>query len=132
MIYTPSDLESDKAILRYGATDEQYQTSLQRLNALDKLCKSPKCIWQEIERYFGEKPDKKCGYCSRCRYRKLGKARKQTKPTGIRIKIRVHLLLEYIYISEPVNRCVISCFPETSRRCCHEHKYRQNQMESGV
>ena len=76
LIYAPSDLESNKAILRYGATDEQYQTSLRRLNALDTLCNSHKCMWQEIERYFGEKPGKKCGHCSRCRYQKLAKARK--------------------------------------------------------
>lgn len=34
-------------------------------NALHGLVDSKKCLWCVIEKYFGEKPQKKC--CKRCR-----------------------------------------------------------------
>lgn len=36
-------------------------------NALHGLVDSKKCLWRVIEKYFGEKPQKKCEKCCRCR-----------------------------------------------------------------
>ena len=36
-------------------------------NALHGLVDSKKCLWRVIEKYFGEKPQKKCRNCCRCK-----------------------------------------------------------------
>ena len=36
-------------------------------NALHGLVDSKKCLWRVIEKYFGEKPQKKCEKCCRCK-----------------------------------------------------------------
>ena len=36
-------------------------------NALRGLVDSKKCLWRVIEKYFGEKPHKKCRKCCRCK-----------------------------------------------------------------
>ena len=36
-------------------------------NALRGLVDSKKCLWRIIEKYFGEKPRKKCRKCFRCK-----------------------------------------------------------------
>ncbi len=36
-------------------------------NALHGLVDSKKCLWCVIEKYFGEKPQKKCCKCCRCK-----------------------------------------------------------------
>ena len=36
-------------------------------NALHGLVDSKKCLWRVIEKYFGEKPQKKCCKCCRCK-----------------------------------------------------------------
>lgn len=36
-------------------------------NALHGLVDSKKCLWRVIEKYFGEKPRKKCHKCCRCK-----------------------------------------------------------------
>ena len=36
-------------------------------NALHGLVDSRKCLWRVIEKYFGEKPQKKCRKCCRCK-----------------------------------------------------------------
>ena len=36
-------------------------------NALHGLVDSKKCLWRVIEKYFGEKPQKKCRKCCRCK-----------------------------------------------------------------
>ena len=36
-------------------------------NALRGLVDSKKCLWRVIEKYFGEKPQKKCRKCCRCK-----------------------------------------------------------------
>lgn len=36
-------------------------------NALHGLVDSRKCLWRVIEKYFGEKPQKKCRKCCHCK-----------------------------------------------------------------
>lgn len=40
-------------------------------NALHGLVDSRKCLWRVIEKYFGEKPQKKCEKCCRCRQKSV-------------------------------------------------------------
>ena len=40
-------------------------------NALRGLVDSKKCLWRVIEKYFGEKPQKKCEKCCRCRQKSV-------------------------------------------------------------
>ena len=40
-------------------------------NALHGLVDSKKCLWRVIEKYFVEKPQKKCEKCCRCRQKSV-------------------------------------------------------------
>ncbi len=68
LFYANSDFTDNERILRRGNEEVVYQ-KLKRLRALQDLVKSNKCIWQGIERYFGQKKTKKCGHCCNCRWK---------------------------------------------------------------
>ncbi len=67
LVYSPSDFAANKATLCHGVPKKQRPAALARLNALQELAGSSKCLWQGIERYFGEKPKEKCKNCCNCR-----------------------------------------------------------------
>lgn len=67
LIYAPSDLAENKATLRHGLNEEQRNAAFMRLDALYHMVCSDKCLWREIERYFGEKRGKKCKKCCNCK-----------------------------------------------------------------
>lgn len=67
LIYAPCDYAANKALLSHSTKKKHRGEVLARLNALNELVKSERCIWKDIERYFGEKKHKKCGKCCRCR-----------------------------------------------------------------
>ena len=67
LIYAKSDFGRNKNILSRTGGKKAVRRKCKRLNALQKLLASDKCLWRGIERYFGEKPGKKCGKCCVCR-----------------------------------------------------------------
>lgn len=66
LLYTPGDYGRNKAILNHAANKKSARQGVKDLNSLAKLLKSKKCLWQQIERYFGEKSGKPCKKCCRC------------------------------------------------------------------
>ena len=67
LLYTAADVALNEKLLRQSENDDAVHRKLDGLYALKGLVESDKCIWKCIERYFGEKPDKKCGKCSHCK-----------------------------------------------------------------
>lgn len=69
LFYTKGDAGRNKNILSQG-NRKAAQRGIKGLNALKKLVSSKECLWRGIERYFGEKPGKRCKRCCRCRANK--------------------------------------------------------------
>ena len=67
LFFTKADFERNKRILSHSGGNKTIRRKLKRLNALHGLVDSKKCLWRVIEKYFGEKPQKKCEKCCRCR-----------------------------------------------------------------
>ena len=67
LFYTKSDFDRNKRILSQSGGRKAVARRLKRLNALHDLVSSHKCLWRIIEKYFGEKPQKKYHKCCRCR-----------------------------------------------------------------
>ena len=67
LFYAKSDFDRNKRILSQSGGRKAVQRRLKRLNALHNLVDSHKCLWRVIEKYFGEKPQKKCHKCCRCK-----------------------------------------------------------------
>ena len=67
LFFTKADFERNKRILSHSGGNKAIRRKLKRLNALHGLVDSKKCLWRVIEKYFGEKPQKKCEKCCRCR-----------------------------------------------------------------
>lgn len=63
LIYSPSDVASNKTILSLDAKKKAAAYSIKRLEALRKLISSDECLWKGIEKNFSEEPGKKCGKC---------------------------------------------------------------------
>lgn len=66
LFYTKGDYGRNKNILNQGSP-EAAQRGIKGLDALRKLVRSKKCLWRGIERYFDEKPGKRCKICCRCK-----------------------------------------------------------------
>ena len=66
LFFTKADFERNKRILSHSGGNKAIRRKLKRLNALHGLVDSKKCLWRVIEKYFGEKPQKKCEKCCRC------------------------------------------------------------------
>ena len=71
LFYTKSDFDRNKRILSQSGGRKAVARRLKRLNALHSLVDSKKCLWRVIEKYFGEKPQKKCEKCCRCRQKSV-------------------------------------------------------------
>ena len=71
LFYTKSDFDRNKRILSQSGGRKAVARRLKRLNALHSLVDSKKCLWRVIEKYFGEKPQKKCKKCCRCRQKSV-------------------------------------------------------------
>lgn len=67
LLYAKADFERNKRILSQSGGKKAVRRKLKRLNALQALVSSDKCLWRVIEHYFGEKPQHNCGKCCRCR-----------------------------------------------------------------
>ena len=67
LFYAKSDFDRNKRILSRSGGRKAVTRRLKRLNALHNLVDSRKCLWRVIEKYFGEKPQKKCHKCCRCK-----------------------------------------------------------------
>lgn len=67
LFYTKSDYGRNKSILNHGSRKAARQ-GIKDLDALMNLLRSRKCLWCGIERYFGEKPGKRCKHCCRCKH----------------------------------------------------------------
>lgn len=77
LIYSPSDFTGNERILKHKSKKKEVVPAMARLNALKDLVASEKCLWVGIERYFGEKPGKKCGNCCICRCKELKRRSKK-------------------------------------------------------
>ena len=67
LLYSMSDFGRNKNILSRSGGKKAVRRKLKRLQALRQLLDSDKCIWQGIEKYYGEEPREKCGKCCICR-----------------------------------------------------------------
>ncbi len=67
LFYTKADFERNKRILSHSGGNKAIRRKLKRLNALHGLVDSKKCLWRVIEKYFGEKPQKRCHKCCQCK-----------------------------------------------------------------
>lgn len=67
LFYTKGDLGRNKCILTHGTSQESACQAAKDLDVLAQVLKSGKCLWRQIEHYFGEKPGKPCGQCCRCK-----------------------------------------------------------------
>ena len=67
LFYTQSDFDRNKRTLSQSGDRKAVARRLKQLNALHGLVDSKKCRWRVIEKYFGEKPQKKCRKCCRCK-----------------------------------------------------------------
>ena len=67
LFYTKSDFDRNKRTLSQSGGRKAVARRLKRLHALRGLVDSKKCLWRVIEKYFGEKPQKKCRKCCRCK-----------------------------------------------------------------
>ena len=71
LFFTRADFERNKRILSHSGGNKAIRRKLKRLNELHGLVDSKKCLWRVIEKYFGEKPQKKCEKCCRCRQKSV-------------------------------------------------------------
>lgn len=71
LLYSPFDFARNARIIRHGSGKKAANRAIKRLNALKHLLHDDKCLWQGIERYFGEKPGEPCGKCQHCRKKQL-------------------------------------------------------------
>lgn len=71
LFFTKADFERNKRILSHSGDNKAIRRKLKRLNALRGLVDSKECLWCVIEKYFGEKPQKRCHKCCRCRQKSV-------------------------------------------------------------
>lgn len=70
LLYSPGDFGRNQNILNQKANRKAAYLALRDLDALKELIKSKKCLWRQIEKYFGEKPGKGCKKCCHCQHAK--------------------------------------------------------------
>lgn len=78
LFYSDSNFKENEFILRQSAPEATFN-KVERLNALHGLLEPENCLWQVIERYFGEKGGKRCKHCCHCKLHKLSKYSNYTK-----------------------------------------------------
>lgn len=67
LLYAPQDVAVCKRIIGRSGGKKTVRRGLKSLDALQKAIRSERCLWQSIERYFGQHKGKKCGKCTKCR-----------------------------------------------------------------
>lgn len=67
LLYAKSDVTRNERILCHGGKKKVVAQQLKRLHALRKLLSKDQCLWRSIEKYFGQKPQKRCKKCCNCR-----------------------------------------------------------------
>ena len=68
LFFSDKDYDKNRSLLEYSNSDPDIRKDMmKRLKALREITKCKKCLWQVIERYFGEKPDGQCKTCAVCR-----------------------------------------------------------------
>ena len=67
LFYAKSDFDRNRRILSRSGGRKAVARRLKRLHALRGLVDSKECLWCVIEKYFGEKPQKRCHKCCRCK-----------------------------------------------------------------
>lgn len=71
LLYTQNDYKRNKRILQAGG-DEAFKWFEHGMKAMRGFVDDEtSCAWKKIERYFGEKPKKRCKVCSNCIANKL-------------------------------------------------------------
>lgn len=71
LLYTDGDYQRNKRILQSGG-EESFSWFKKGLEAMRKFSKNRnKCAWQQLEKYFGEKPHARCGNCANCIVKKF-------------------------------------------------------------
>lgn len=66
LLYAKSDVTRNERILRHSGKKKVVAQRLKRLHALRKLLNKDQCLWRGIEKYFGQKPQKRCKKCCNC------------------------------------------------------------------
>ena len=66
LLYATNDVAVCKRIIRRSGGKKTVRRGLKSLGALQKTIRSDRCIWQSIEKYFGQKPGKRCKKCAKC------------------------------------------------------------------
>lgn len=67
LLYAPQDAAVCKRILGRSGSKKTVRRGLKSLDALQKAVRSDRCMWQSIERYFGQYQGKKCKKCTHCK-----------------------------------------------------------------
>lgn len=66
LLYASQDAAVCKRIIKRSGGKKTVRRGLKSLDALQKAIRSERCLWQSIERYFGQHQGKKCKKCSQC------------------------------------------------------------------
>lgn len=67
LFYSSSDLQKNANILKRSGNSKAVRQGLKGLDHLKELLESSKCVWQCIEKYFGQTDQNACGHCCRCK-----------------------------------------------------------------
>ena len=67
LLCAPQDAAVCKRIIRRSGSKKTVRRGLKSLDALQKAVRSGRCMWQSIERYFGQYQGKKCKKCTHCK-----------------------------------------------------------------
>lgn len=67
LLFSKSDIISNKFLIEHGNKFINHSTEYQKLNQIIKYCNTTKCLRRYMLEYFGEHPNFKiCNYCSNC------------------------------------------------------------------
>ena len=66
LFYSDGDYQKNRSILRKGGGGTESRWSEHGLEALKRLVKNKRCLWKEIEKYYGETGGDTCRQCSYC------------------------------------------------------------------
>ena len=66
LFYSRKDFSRNERILKSCGNKKAVRRALKGLDALHEMIDSSKCIWNILEKYYGESPKGQCGHCSRC------------------------------------------------------------------
>ena len=67
LYFAKSDYKTSQDYLSRKTSPNALPYALWRLTSLQSITDAKNCLWKEIERYYGEKPGKRCHTCCACR-----------------------------------------------------------------